>query len=112
MSIDYSEWTVAEIKEALEQLGLPTSGKKVELIERLEDSEPMHETMLKIYAVIDEIENGSSSSRPNIHDENSFLAKVVAAKLRGAAADRAGVPRHNPYTGDFSTFTALAQEEE
>ena len=112
MSIDYSEWTVAEIKEALEQLGLPTSGKKVELIERLEDSEPMHETMLKIYAVIDEIENGPSSSRPNIHDENSFLAKVVAAKLRSAAADRAGVPRHNPYTGDFSTFTALAQEEE
>ena len=112
MSIDYSEWTVAEIKEALEQLGLPTSGKKVEVIERLEDSEPMHETMLKIYAVIDEIENGPPSSRPNIHDENSFLAKVVAAKLRSAAADRAGVPRHNPYTGDFSTFTALAQEEE
>jgi len=112
MGIDYSKWTVAEIKEALEQLGLPASGKKVELIARLEDSEPMHETVLKIYALIDEIENGPPSSRPNIHDENSFLAKVVAAKRRGAAADRAGVPRHRPYTGDFSSFTALIQEEE
>ena len=112
MSIDYSEWTVAEIKEVLEQLGLSSSGKKIELIARLEDSETMHETILKIYAVIDEIENGASSSRPDIHDENSFLAKVVAAKRRGAAADRAGVPRHNPYTGDFSSFTALVQEEE
>jgi hypothetical protein len=112
MSIDYFEWTVAEIKEALEELGLPTSGKKIELIARLEDWEPMHETLLKIYAVIDEIENGPSSSRPNIHDENSFIAKVLAAKRRTAAADRAGVPRHRPYTGDFSSFTARVQEEE
>ena len=112
MSINYFESTVAQIKEALEQLGLSSSGKKKELIARLEDSEPMHETILKIYAVIDEIENGPSSSRPDIHNENSFLAKVVAAKRRGAAADRAGVPRHNPYTADFSSFTALVQEEE
>ena len=112
MSIDYYEWTVAEIKEALEQLGLSSSGKKIELIARLEDSEPIHETRLKLYALIDEIENGAPSSRPNIHDENNLLAKVLAAKRRGAAADRAGVPRHNPYTGDFSTFAALAQEEE
>jgi len=112
MSIDYYEWTIAEIKEALKHLGLPTSGKKIELIARLEDSEPKHETILKIYALIDEIENGPPSSRPNIHDENKFFAKLIAAKRRGAAADRAGEPRHNPYTSDFSTFTALVQEEE
>lgn len=33
---DYDSWTVAELKEELEQLGLPVSGNKATLIARLE----------------------------------------------------------------------------
>ena len=36
--VDYSSMTVPELKDALKEKGLPVSGKKAELIERLEDS--------------------------------------------------------------------------
>ena len=40
---DYSKMLVAELKQELSKLGLPTSGNKSELIERLESnaSEPL-----------------------------------------------------------------------
>ena len=36
--VDYKELTVAELKELLEQRGLSTSGKKVDLIKRLQEN--------------------------------------------------------------------------
>ena len=36
--IDYSSMTVPELKDALKEKGLPVSGKKAELVERLEGS--------------------------------------------------------------------------
>ena len=36
-SIDYSSMTVAELKEILKEKGLPVSGKKADLIERLSE---------------------------------------------------------------------------
>ena len=38
MGSSYDDWTVRELKEALEERGLPVSGKKRVLIERLEIS--------------------------------------------------------------------------
>ena len=36
--VDYNELTVAELKELLEQRGLSTSGKKADLIKRLQEN--------------------------------------------------------------------------
>ena len=36
--VDYKELTVAELKELLEQRGLSTSGKKADLIKRLQEN--------------------------------------------------------------------------
>lgn len=36
--VDYNESTVAELKELLEQRGLSTSGKKADLIKRLQEN--------------------------------------------------------------------------
>ena len=36
-SVDYSSMTVAELKEILKEKGLPVSGKKADLIERLSE---------------------------------------------------------------------------
>ena len=53
---DYESMLVAELKTQCEQLGLPTSGKKATLIERLEQSqnEPL---MISIEADLVETEN-------------------------------------------------------
>ena len=39
MGSSYDDWTVKELKEALKERGLPVSGNKHELIERLKSSE-------------------------------------------------------------------------
>ena len=49
MSDDYENMTVAELKELLKEQGLPVSGKKADLIERLvgaaeQDDAPVEET--------------------------------------------------------------------
>ena len=36
--VDYNELTVAELKELLEQRGLSTSGKKADLVKRLQEN--------------------------------------------------------------------------
>ena len=36
---EYSDMTVAQLKELLKEAGLPVSGKKADLISRLEDAE-------------------------------------------------------------------------
>jgi len=38
MTVSYTEKTVAELKELLKEAGLPVSGKKAELINRLEEN--------------------------------------------------------------------------
>ncbi len=44
----YDVWTVKELKEALKERGLPASGKKRELIERLE-SRPGEQTEFGLF---------------------------------------------------------------
>jgi len=39
MSVDYSKMKIAELKEALKAKGLPSSGVKADLLERLKASE-------------------------------------------------------------------------
>ena len=49
---DYSKMTVAELKELLKEAGLPVSGKKADLIARLEE-DGGHEDVVEDRAAVD-----------------------------------------------------------
>ena len=67
---ELSDLTVAQLKELLREAGLPVSGKKAELIVRLEESDL--DKSDDIEEEIEEEEKEPSSSRRNKLDDITF----------------------------------------
>ena len=68
---DYEDMTVAQLKELLKEAGLPVSGKKADLIARLqegaEDSAPAEEESAEEESVEeDDFEVSTHSTAPNL----------------------------------------------
>jgi len=71
--MEYENMTVAELKDLLRAAGLPVSGKKAELITRLQESsdtpESVEETELEIEESIDEIDDDDFEGEEFFEDE-------------------------------------------
>ena len=65
---EYDNMTVAELKELLKDAGLPVSGKKADLIARLEEAE-VHDNNVE-EEIVDEED-----------DDSSFCCKLFASSL-------------------------------
>ena len=70
-ALDYSDFTVNELKEKLKELGLPLSGKKSELIERLTAS---NEKVAESDIDDSEEENSETKSEPLFSVEKLILS--------------------------------------
>ena len=93
MAEDYEKMTVAELKVLLKEAGLPISGKKADLIERLSASEEVEET---IEEVEDSSDDGWEDDYEDDDDDYVYVTKqkpVLSDDLKEALAIRAAQKR-------------------
>lgn len=96
MAEDYEKMTVAELKVLLKEAGLPISGKKVDLIERLSASEEVEET---IEEVEDSSDDGWEDDYEDDDDDYVYVTKqkpVLSDDLKEALAIRAAQKKKTP----------------
>ena len=96
MAEDYSKMTVAELKVLLKEAGLPISGKKADLIERLSASEEVEET---IEEVEDSSDEGWEDDYEDEDDDYTYVTKqkpVLSDDLKEALAIRAAQKKKTP----------------
>lgn len=67
---DYSDMTVAELKELLKEAGLPVSGKKADLVARLEEVEDSSAPVEEVATEADEVED--SAEEEYFDDDDDF----------------------------------------
>ena len=88
-AIDYSDLTVSELKEKLKELGLPLSGKKSDLVDRLnasnekvddnEEESGSEKTAEPVFS-IEELENLSRNQLKDLRKEYHKKAEVLRVK--------------------------------
>jgi len=88
-AIDYSDLTVSELKEKLKELGLPLSGKKSDLVDRLnasnekvddnEEESDSEKTAEPVFS-IEELENLSRNQLKDLRKEYHKKAEVLRVK--------------------------------
>ena len=88
---DYEKMTVAQLKELLKEAGLPVSGKKADLIARLqegaEDSAPVEEE-----SVEEESEEEDDFVDEHVAKQKPVLSEEMKAALALRAAQKKGTP--------------------
>ena len=96
MAEDYEKMTVAELKVLLKEAGLPISGKKADLIERLSASEEVEET---IEEVEESSDDGWEDDYEDDDDDYVYVTKqkpVLSDDLKEALAIRAAQKKKTP----------------
>ena len=99
---DYDKMTVAELKELLKEAGLPVSGKKADLIERLqdgaEDSAPVQEEVAEeeVSEESDDYEDedwdDEEADEEHVARQKPVLSEELKAALALRAAQKKGTP--------------------
>ena len=99
---DYDKMTVAELKELLKEAGLPVSGKKADLIERLqdgaEDSAPVQEEVAEeeVSEESDDYEDedwdDEEADEEHVARQKPVLSDDLKAALALRAAQKKGTP--------------------
>ena len=99
---DYDKMTVAELKELLKEAGLPVSGKKADLIERLqdgaEDSAPAQEEVAEeeVSEESDDYEDedwdDEEADEEHVARQKPVLSEELKAALALRAAQKKGTP--------------------
>ena len=79
MSDNYEDMTVAELKALLKEQGLPVSGKKADLIERLSQSAQEEDSEVVEYVVEESTDEDLDEEDDNWDDDDDFDVEVVYA---------------------------------
>ena len=101
MAEDYESMTVAQLKELLKEQGLPVSGKKTDLIERLQEAVGGAEEVLEDEAPVEEAADDDAWDDDDWDDEGEdvYMVKqkpVLDEEMKAALALRAAQKKKTP----------------
>ena len=101
MAEDYESMTVAQLKELLKEAGLPVSGKKSDLIARLQEAAGETEEMVEDDAPVEDVEEEDSWDDEDWDDEDEdvYMVKqkpVLDDDMKAALALRAAQKKKTP----------------
>ena len=101
MAEDYESMTVAQLKELLKEQGLPVSGKKTDLIERLQEAAGGAEEVVEDEAPVEEAADDDAWDDDDWEDEGEevYMVKqkpVLDEEMKAALALRAAQKKEDP----------------
>lgn len=101
MAEDYESMTVAQLKELLKEQGLPVSGKKTDLIERLQEAAGGAEEVVEDEAPVEEAADEDAWDDDDWDDEGEevYMVKqkpVLDEEMKAALALRAAQKKKTP----------------
>ncbi len=101
MAEDYESMTVAQLKELLKEQGLPVSGKKTDLIERLQEAAGGAEEVVEDEAPVEEAADDDAWDDDDWDDEGEdvYMVKqkpVLDEEMKAALALRAAQKKKTP----------------
>ena len=101
MAEDYESMTVAQLKELLKEQGLPVSGKKTDLIERLQEAAGGAEEVVEDEAPVEEAADDDTWDDDDWDDEGEevYMVKqkpVLDEEMKAALALRAAQKKKTP----------------
>ena len=101
MAEDYESMTVAQLKELLKEQGLPVSGKKTDLIERLQEAAGGAEEVVEDEAPVEEAADDDAWDDDDWEDEGEevYMVKqkpVLDDEMKAALALRAAQKKKTP----------------
>ena len=101
MAEDYESMTVAQLKELLKEQGLPVSGKKTDLIERLQEAAGGAEEVVEDEAPVEEAADDDAWDDDDWEDEGEevYMVKqkpVLDEEMKAALALRAAQKKKTP----------------
>ncbi len=101
MAEDYESMTVAQLKELLKEQGLPVSGKKTDLIERLQEAAGGAEEVVEDEAPVEEAADDDAWDDDDWDDEGEevYMVKqkpVLDDEMKAALALRAAQKKKTP----------------
>ena len=101
MAEDYESMTVAQLKEALKEMGLPVSGKKSDLIARLQEAAGQADDIVEEEASVEEADEDDAWEDDDWDDDEDdvYMVKqkpVLDDEMKAALALRAAQKKKTP----------------
>ena len=101
MAEDYESMTVAQLKEALKEMGLPVSGKKSDLIARLQEAAGQADDIVEEEASVEEADEDDAWDDDDWDDDEDevYMVKqkpVLDDEMKAALALRAAQKKKTP----------------
>ena len=101
MAEDYESMTVAQLKEALKEMGLPVSGKKSDLIARLQEAAGQADDVVEEEASVEEADEDDAWDDDDWDDDEDdvYMVKqkpVLDDEMKAALALRAAQKKKTP----------------
>ena len=101
MAEDYESMTVAQLKEALKEMGLPVSGKKSDLLARLQEAAGQADDVVEDEAPVEEAADDNAWEDDDWDDEGEdvYMVKqkpVLDEEIKAALALRAAQKKKTP----------------
>ena len=101
MAEDYESMTVAQLKEALKEMGLPVSGKKSDLLARLQEAAGQADDVVEEEAPVEEAADDDGWDDEDWDDEGEdvYMVKqkpVLDEEMKAALALRAAQKKKTP----------------
>ena len=101
MAEDYESMTVAQLKEALKEMGLPVSGKKSDLLARLQEAAGQADDVVEEEAPVEEAADDDGWDDEDWDDdgEDVYMVKqkpVLNEEMKAALALRAAQKKKTP----------------